>query len=361
MQLPTPWLKVHGASVKAGSSELHINLPLWLLPTRRYCQVRAMTVHSGLPAIEVTHEEPFKTAVSGRNAWQSKWSHSVFVPNGQALPGRQLDRRWDRITGSPYTLERIQKTLGYPRRYEEGTEVEVLVRVTPEGFQLMLPLRNQPESLKGLGVPAMQSQLIRALASHPNHGSKSPKTYPQHSHINARCTIKETEDMKKIDNNTAADIPFGLFAGQKIVSCQFSDGGLDYAYFAGNLDLAEGDYVVVASPYGDGGACFDEESGGYLKVVRVVSVDENLEGVQKAAKWVIGKVDLVEYRERRQKVEQMRTIEARIHRAAADARKRLELDALVAVSPDLKALLAERDALASAVAPKKEEKPIIAS
>lgn len=147
--------------------------------------------------------------------------------------------------------------------------------------------------------------------------------------------------MKSTNRTTAEDLPFGLVAGEQIVNCEFEDQGVkSYGYFAGGLKLDVGDYVVVASPYGDG--VFDEESQGYLKVVRVTSIDPNADSIRKAAKWVISKVDVTEYRNRRAMVEKLKTLDAQIAVAKREAMKVLELKQLMDLSPELKELITAR-------------------
>jgi hypothetical protein len=139
---------------------------------------------------------------------------------------------------------------------------------------------------------------------------------------------------------------------QQIVECEFVKGGKKYAYFAGDLDLEVGDYALVASPYGDrdrtnttGSGIKDEDAGGFLKVVRVKKVDVNADGVRRAAKDIICKIDIAEHIERQKRVQEIEALETRIELAANEARKRLELEALVKLSPDLAELLRQRDEL----------------
>jgi len=211
------------------------------------------------------------------------------------------------------------------------------VRVTPEGFQLRLPLADWTPGADE------RNALHLALRGTPGHGA-ALAGYAIHE-FNA----KETEDMKHIDDTTAATLPSALVAGQAVVRCTFDDGGRTYGYYAGGLELKDGDAVVVASPYGDGPGnrgTFDEGCGGYLKVVRVVSVEPDVQSIERAAKWIIGRVDTAEYVARRLRIEELQVLDAQIQRAAREAQKLVELEALKAVSPELTALLAKRAELA---------------
>jgi hypothetical protein len=192
-------------------------------------------------------------------------------------------------------------------------------------------------------TPARRGALARAL----REALVGPKPQaPMNDPINCRCAGVETKinqetDMRKIDTTTAGDLPFGLFGGRSIIQAQFDDDGKSYAYFAeGDLDVAEGDYVTVVSPYGPG--VFDEESGGYLKVLRVTGTQPSVEGITKAAKWIVGKVDMTGYRERRAKVEQAKVLDAQIAQAKREALKQLELKQLMELSPELAKLVEAR-------------------
>lgn len=157
----------------------------------------------------------------------------------------------------------------------------------------------------------------------------------------------------KIDDTTAESLPAALFlegSTQGIIRATFNDGGGDYAYFTGGLDIQVGDAVVVASPYGDGpsGGTFDEACGGYLKVLRVVSLQPDVTAIERAAKWVISKVDTTAYVVRRARVEELRTIDAQIKRARIAAIEAMQLAELSKYSPELADLVAKRTALAGA-------------
>lgn len=342
--LPTPFYRdvpcavvgLNGLSSRSGD-RLALQLPKSLVPRRRYARVIVSEHRWGI-MLDVQHEEPFKHAMPGRHAWQTEGTH--FLAGGQGVRVRRYECRFSRLIGPEAVIARLERYL----RSRQDFQVQPLVRVTPEGLQLILPVVDP----RGLGE--------RFHADHPvehevltayNHGAYAAGGPVTNIAPNCRCTIKETEDMRKIDTTTAETVPAALVVGQAVVRCTFDDGGKEYGYFAGGIELKEGDAVVVASPYGEGPnsnrGTFDEACGGYLKVVRVSSVEPNVDAIERAAKWIIGKVDTAEYVQRRERIEELRTLDAQIKRAAREATQRLELEQLKAVSPELTALLAKRD------------------
>ena len=80
----------------------------------------------------------------------------------------------------------------------------------------------------------------------------------------------------------------------------------------------------------------------------MVSVEPTPDAIQRAAKWVIGRVDVTDYRDRRRKVEELKTLDAQIKVARAQAMRQLELQQLRALSPELDQLIAKRFELTGA-------------
>lgn len=354
--LPTGWLRdVPCASVRLDHHDrIAVTLPAGLVPTRRDVEMRTFQGPPGCLVLELIHGDVFKQSRPGYNAWQT--THEGYYPGRPGpIKVRQVERKLDRLHGSYEDRRRLMEVL---KEYSSCDRPDVLIRVTPEGFQLLL--HPTPIALRGLGTKGLSSGLRELIRNHPRHGDRASPHSHFHSGLpNCRCAYpdfnQEIHTMRKIDTTTALELPFGLIGGQSIVQCEFSDGGVkDYAYFAGGLVLAEGDYCVVASPHGDG--VFDEESGGYLKVVRVVSTTPSPEGVRKAAKWVISKVDVAEYRDRRRVVEEMRTLDAQIEIARKEALQRLELKQLMDLSPELNDLIAKRFELTGISLPTDEPK-----
>lgn len=159
-------------------------------------------------------------------------------------------------------------------------------------------------------------------------------------------------NMKKIDTTTHEALPLSV-AGQRIVRAQFVDGRgqKDYAYYTDDETIAKDDFVVVVSPYGE---VYDDESQGYVKVVKVVSVEETVEAITKASKWIVQKVDLAAYRERMKRIERLKLLDAKIEQAKKEAMRRLELKQLMDMSPELKQLVEERLGLSEPAADEAE-------
>lgn len=342
VRLPTPWLRVEGALIRCdGALKLAVEMPTWLTPVRRYCQIRAhvMWVRDGDWMLEVLHEEPYVGPKGGRNAWQGEWSGGRYdpelgrMPHRRHRPARLLVRRWNQMWGQAAEVSSI-----IHQTYGLHCDIEVDVRVTPEGFQLR-PARPGAMSRTGEG----QHRLEHCLRSKLNHGAgiRSAADLP------TDFEEEETIDMRSIDTTTSDQLP-GMFAfGQRIVRCQFDDsrGAKTYGYFAGDLDIKAGDYAVVASPNSSGGDVYDDDAGGYLKVVRVVSVEADVSSVERAAKWLIAKVDTSAYAERRRRIEEVKTLDAQIARARKAAIELLELQQLAALSPALADLIGRRNEL----------------
>lgn len=213
-------------------------------------------------------------------------------------------------------------------------------------------LRKQYRYASGYGYRGTFADLARQMRSFHNRGGHAVDVHVTDAfnyrgllvtevpfiEINPQTEDKET-DMQKIDNTTNETNPL-LVAGQRIVKATFEghNGAKDYAYYT-DIDLAVGDFAVVVSPYGE---LYDEESKGYITTVKITSIDEDVTSVQKASKWIVQKVDLAGYRERISRIEELKTIDAKIKRATEEARKLLELEKLAELSPDLKALVARR-------------------
>ena len=149
----------------------------------------------------------------------------------------------------------------------------------------------------------------------------------------------------------------------RIVHCSFGRGnnGRDdtYAYYTEDETIKEGDLAVVVAPRNSGLDAFsvcrpmtkeERDSGhpqppnapiGYAKIVRVVSTEETVVGIENVREWIVCKLDFADYCERRSIEEKRKVINAKIKRAVAEAREQLDLEDLASRSPALKALLEE--------------------
>lgn len=395
MRLPTDFLfGVTGVRVGYERGRLSVALPTRLVHDRRYvlARVNCEGSRSERVDVELLHQEPFRGPVTGRNGWQEKTTPYAGCPSTRTLEARDANLHGGTDPGALAKL----------RDWGEAGHSRVLVRVTPEGFQLRVyrfahqaqavscsPYYDRPEGMDasrahgllsaiGYGArrvePLYRVQDEVGFASTLEYGAttgrwRSPFGGPDRHFRHPMCRSRLVENVTQAlaadihvhltdhipseegtamttDTTTNDTLPFGLTAGAKIVQVQFTQGSSEYAYFDGGLDLQVGDFAVVASPYGDSsGGVYDEECGGYLKVVQVSSVDPNVEGVRKVAKWIVSKVDVTDYRARRKKVEDLKALDARIVAAEREARKALEMTKLRELSPELAALIDAREAL----------------
>lgn len=117
----------------------------------------------------------------------------------------------------------------------------------------------------------------------------------------------------------------------RIVRVRFSDGNNDqeYAYFTDDASIGVDDLVVVMPPKG------------LPKVVKVSSVSETVESIQRVREWIICKIDLTAYKARKTAEEKRALLRAKIERAKAEAIAAIDLTDLAGRSPALAALIAE--------------------
>lgn len=127
--------------------------------------------------------------------------------------------------------------------------------------------------------------------------------------------------------------------------------GQPYAYQTYDETIQKDDFVIVISPY-DGhrgqsktSPLYSKEANGFPVVVRVVSVVETVESVLRATKWIIGKVDLETAILEEQQRQQKALLDAKIARATKDALESIQLERLRSLSPELDALITERQKL----------------
>lgn len=123
----------------------------------------------------------------------------------------------------------------------------------------------------------------------------------------------------------------------KIVSVKFNNAysqEKSYAYMTDIDDIAVNDLVVVESP-----------SRG-LTIVEVVSVQETAEGIEKATKWVVDKIDVTAHKKRLADIEQRKLIVAKLKRMQADMLEADQFAMLAANNPEAAALIDQLRALA---------------
>src|SRR4249919_3070867 len=123
----------------------------------------------------------------------------------------------------------------------------------------------------------------------------------------------------------------------RIVGVTFSgSGGTEYSYYCDIPDIEVGDYAIVASPYSSQQPNFrSPELDGYPTVVRVVSTQETVKAVAKAAKWIIQKVDIDRYVQRLSYERQVDVLRAKIEKAKKAALEQAQLASLMSLSPEL--------------------------
>lgn len=356
---------------------LTITMPTWMVPLRRYAQVH-ISRSCYRYIIDIVHEEVFTNATVGRNAWQSSnlnrclWHKPDETPYAMVsnvnTETRRLDRKTDQIRGMPKTLTaflgRMQGKFWH-RDLAKLTHVQVM----PEGFRIYIydDTDRAKNAMTGIGhyLTAANKEALTGLISKAHHhgGARERSStsvpmppnatydYQARGRGSATTTIPHNPNqfnqegdstMQKIDTTTNLEVPFDT-SNTKIVKAVFQDGAgnKDYAYYADETlkDLQPGDFAVVVAPHGQ---LYDEKSKGYVTTVRIVSLDEDLEGVTKAAKWIVQRIDMDGYRDRIAKADRIRLLDARIETAKREAMKRVELQKLMDASPELAELIKER-------------------
>lgn len=121
----------------------------------------------------------------------------------------------------------------------------------------------------------------------------------------------------------------------KIVTVKFNQpGSQGYTYMTDIEGIEVGDTLVVDSP-----------NGGFT-CVTVKSVEETAEGVAKATKWVVCKVDVSGYNERLAKIEKRKLLVAKLKKMQAEALEADQFATLIKLNPDAAALVEELKRLA---------------
>jgi hypothetical protein len=140
----------------------------------------------------------------------------------------------------------------------------------------------------------------------------------------------------------------------RIITCVFAGNSNRYAYYSDDETILVDDYVVVVSPNGATNHR-SEAVDGFPTIVKVVSIEETLEGVLKVAKPIVCKINLTAYAARLEHDRKVEVLKAKIHRARKEAMENIELAKLAVLSPELGELVKEMAALTGVTI---EEKPI---
>lgn len=178
--------------------------------------------------------------------------------------------------------------------------------------------------------------------------TKSTKSAAHKAAI-GRGVAKAAKARKKATpQETAANaVSTALANVSRVVIVQFSGNPQTYAYHTRDESLKEGDLALVISPYGasHGGSWKMPELGGYLTIVKVVSIQETAHSINAASKWIVGKLDLTTAFEEARRREEIAVLEAKIKQARKAAEERVKLEQLRELSPELDTLITQLDQL----------------
>ena len=122
----------------------------------------------------------------------------------------------------------------------------------------------------------------------------------------------------------------------KTVSVKFALGygqAKSYAYLTDIEDIKAGDTVVVDSP-----------NSGYT-CVAVVGVDDSVDAINKANKWIVSKVDVSGYEERLRKEQEKAKLVAKLQKLKSEILERNQFEELAKLSPDAAELVNQLKAL----------------
>lgn len=102
-----------------------------------------------------------------------------------------------------------------------------------------------------------------------------------------------------------------------------------YAYYTDIEGIVEGDVVVVNAP-SDGMTC-----------VKVVSVEEDVDGIKKANKWIVCKVDVAAYEARKEAEQRKELLKAKLEKMKKEALERQTYDMLLTMMPEAAEIIEE--------------------
>lgn len=117
------------------------------------------------------------------------------------------------------------------------------------------------------------------------------------------------------------------------VIVNFSNSSQPYSYLTDIEDLAVGD-IVVETP-----------SSGF-QCVKVGSLVETVDSIEKAYKWVVCKVDTAAYKARIEKIEKRKVLTAKLKKMQQEALEADQFAMLVKLNPDAAELAEELKSLA---------------
>jgi hypothetical protein len=346
LHLWTPQTMV-GSAPRLCDGKLTMSLSERLFQDRRIVQlhVRALPGHRG---VELFFKSLglFDMPRPGQYAWQRPCDGASQVQ----FPLRQA-------FGDVSYLQALLRRSGAVSSYARVTPEGVTVRIMEPGHRIRVmgeaPTRMVDELLEQAvrrfgRVPTLDVPMVQSRADAYRYASFlefGVPALPPHKFIplvDVRCAFPSL--VPPAAEEDRKDYPMTAPAGTRIVNCQFAGipqagRSKTYAYYTADQDIAVGDYVNVVSPY-DGqfnerGNHFEEALGGHLVVVKVVSVEETVESIERAAKWVVSRIDVTAYAERQAKQERRQVLLAKVRKLEKEARARMELDKLRELSPEL--------------------------
>ncbi len=131
----------------------------------------------------------------------------------------------------------------------------------------------------------------------------------------------------------------------RTVTCRFAQSTKSYAYLTSDPSIIVGDLVVVISPYPNAGTFSHPKVARFPTIVQVSSVEETAESITKATKQIVCKIDLERVVELQERHKAIQLLDARIAKATEAALEQIQLQQLKALSPELDALIQQRNAL----------------
>jgi hypothetical protein len=300
--------------------------------------------------VELRHLGPFDLPRPGQYAWQREYDGL-----------RPLQVPLEAIAGAPGVVARLARLL--------SNGCECYVQVRPDRVSLRLVPRGSSWSIRYRGSRYVPQESVAAMLRDTvgirgarglnpcaemvytptlEYGRRTP--LPPHRFIPLTPDWLAGDWAPLEGHEDREEHPMLIPAGTRIIGVNFPTGGKTYHYYTDDASITIGDYVVVVSPnsscYGaQTDPTFDKALGGYPVVVRVETVEETLEAIEKVAKWVVTRVDLQAYAKRIETEESIRLLRAKIAKAEKQAREMLELENLRSLSPELGTLLDELKAL----------------
>lgn len=145
-------------------------------------------------------------------------------------------------------------------------------------------------------------------------------------------------------NNEMVGINANSAPVERMVTVQFDGSPKRYAYQTNDPTIAVDDLCIVIAPSSHYAERFNA-AGGYPTIVKVTSVQETAESITRATKWIVQKIDLSTAIEAQAKREAIALLDAKIARETKRAQEMLTLERLRDLSPELSALIDQRNEL----------------